>query len=46
MSERLDATLHNKKPTGRQYRKLDGEQEAERIAIASSPGCPDAAVGR
>src|SRR5262245_19750933 len=27
-AEGLDATLHRKKPTGRQYRKLDGAQEA------------------
>src|SRR5690349_14105139 len=25
-AEGLDATLHRKKPAGRQYRKLDGEQ--------------------
>src|SRR5438445_769802 len=30
----LDATLHRKKPTGRQYRKLDGQQEAQLIALA------------
>ena len=28
--------LHRKKPTGRQYRKLDGEQEARLVAIACS----------
>lgn len=33
----LDATLHRKKPTGRQYRKLDGKQEAQLVAIACSP---------
>ena len=33
----LDATLHRKRPTGRQYRKLDGKQEAQLIAIACSP---------
>jgi transposase len=36
-AEGLDATLHRKKPTGRQYRKLDGEQEAKLIALACSP---------
>lgn len=35
--EGLDATLHRKKPTGRQYRKLDGKQEAQLIALACSP---------
>ena len=30
----LDATPHRKTPTGRQYRKLDGEQEARLIALA------------
>jgi len=34
--EGLDATLHRKKPTGRQYRKLDGKQEAQLIAVACS----------
>jgi transposase len=32
----LDATLHRKKPAGRQYRKLDGRQEAELVALACS----------
>jgi transposase len=32
----LDAALHPKKPTGRQYRKLDGAQEARLIALACS----------
>jgi transposase len=32
----LDATLHRKKPTGRQYRKLDGGQEARLVALACS----------
>ena len=36
-AEGLDATLHRKKPTGRQYRKLDGEQEARLVALACSP---------
>ena len=33
----LDATLHRKKPAGRQYRKLDGKQEAQLIALTCSP---------
>jgi transposase len=32
----LDATLHRKKPTGRQFRKLDGRQEAQLVALACS----------
>jgi transposase len=36
-AEGLDATLHRKRPTGRQYRKLDGKQEAQLIALACSP---------
>jgi transposase len=36
-AEGLDATLHKKKATGRQYRKLDGQQEAQLIALACSP---------
>jgi transposase len=39
-AEGLDATLHKKKATGRQYRKLDGRQEARLIALACSPA-PD-----
>src|SRR5687767_8324958 len=39
-AEGLDATLHRKKPTGRQYRKLDGEQEARLVALACS-AAPD-----
>ena len=35
--EGLDATLHRKRPTGRQYRKLDGAQEARLVALACSP---------
>jgi transposase len=35
-AEGLDATLHRKKPTGRQYRKLDGKQEARLVALACS----------
>ena len=38
----LDATLHRKRPTGRQYRKLDGKQEAQLVAIA----CSQAPAGR
>ncbi len=34
--EGLDATLHRKPPTGRQYRKLDGKQEAKLVSIACS----------
>jgi transposase len=36
-AEGLDATLHRKRSTGRQYRKLDGKQEAQLIAVACSP---------
>ena len=32
----LDAALYRKKPTGRQYRKLDGAQEARLVALACS----------
>ena len=35
-AEGLDATLHRKRPTGRQYRKLDGRQEAKLVALACS----------
>lgn len=35
-AEGLDATLHRKRPTGRQYRKLDGKQEAQLVAVACS----------
>ena len=34
--EGLGATLHKKKAAGRQYRKLDGAQEARLIALACS----------
>ena len=40
--EGVDATRHRKKPTGRQYRKLDGAQEAQLIAVA----CSAAPAGR
>jgi transposase len=36
VEEGLDEALYRKKPTGRQYRKLDGEQEARLIAVACS----------
>lgn len=36
-AEGLDATLHEKAATGRQYRELDGAQEARLIALACSP---------
>jgi transposase len=35
-----DAALYARKPAGRQYRKLDGKQEAELVALACSPA-PD-----
>ena len=35
-AEGFDATLHRKKPTGRQYRKLDGNQEAQLVVLACS----------
>jgi len=36
VEEGLEAALERKKPTGRQYRKLDGRQEAHLVAIACS----------
>jgi transposase len=42
VDEGLDATLARKRPTGRQYRKLDGRQEAQLIAVA----CSEAPGGR
>jgi transposase len=36
VEEGLDAALYRKKPTNRQYRKLDGAQEAQLLAIACS----------
>lgn len=36
VAEGFDATLHRKKPTGRQYRSLDGKQEAQLVAITCS----------
>ena len=35
-TEGLDPTLHKKKAAGRQYRKLDGRQEARLVALACS----------
>jgi hypothetical protein len=32
----LDAALYSQRPTGRQYRKLDGKQEARLVALACS----------
>ena len=42
VEQSLDAALYRKKPTGRQYRKLDGAQEAQLIALA----CGTAPNGR
>ncbi len=36
-AEGLNATLHKKRVAGRQYRKLDGAQEARLIALTCSP---------
>ncbi len=36
VEEGLDGALYRKKPTGRQYRKLDGDQEARLVALACS----------
>src|SRR5262245_13288702 len=36
-AEGLDATLHKKRAADRQYRKLDGAQEAHLIALTCSP---------
>ncbi len=53
VEEGLTAALFRKKPTGRQYRKLDGAQEAHLIALALAAHHPRrggdldlAAVGR
>ena len=32
----LDAAVHRKKPTGRRFRMLDGEQDAKLVALACS----------
>jgi transposase len=37
VEEGLEAVLSRRKPSGRQYRKLDGAQEARLIALACSP---------
>ena len=37
VEEGLEAALHRQRPTGRQYRKLDGAQEARLVALACSP---------
>ena len=37
VAQGLGAALARKRPTGRQYRKLDGDQEAQLIAVACSP---------
>jgi hypothetical protein len=36
VEEGLQAALHRKKPAGRQYRKLDGDQEARLVTLACS----------
>ena len=36
-AEGLDATLHKQRAANRQYRKLDGNQEAQLIALTCSP---------
>lgn len=36
----LEAALKRKPPTGRMYRKLDGEQEARLVHLACSPAPP------
>ena len=42
VAEGLEAALYRKRPTGRQYRKLDGAGEAQLIALA----CSKAPAGR
>lgn len=42
VAQGLEATLHRNPPSGRQYRKLDGRQEAQLVAIA----CSAAPAGR
>jgi transposase len=37
VEEGLEAALRRQRPTGRQYRKLDGAQEAHLVALACSP---------
>lgn len=36
VEEGIDGSLNRKRPQGRQYRKLDGEQEAHLLALACS----------
>jgi transposase len=36
VEEGLESALYRKKPTGRQYRKLDGDQEARLVVLACS----------
>lgn len=36
VEEGLEAALHRKKPTNRQYRRLNGDQEARLVALACS----------
>ncbi len=42
----LEAALSRKPPTGRQYRKLDGEQEARLVTLACGPAPEGAPAGR
>jgi len=42
VEEGLEAALYRKQPTNRQYRKLDGDQEARLVALA----CSKAPAGR
>jgi hypothetical protein len=37
VQEGLEAALYRKKPSDRQYRKLDGDQEARLVVLACSP---------
>ena len=37
VEQSLEAALERKRPSGRQYRKLDGAQEAKLVTIACSP---------
>ena len=40
VEEGLEEALERQRPTGRQYRKLDGAQEAKLVTIACSPPPP------
>lgn len=40
VEEGLEEALERKRPTGRQYRKLDGAQEAKLVTTACSPAPP------